>query len=389
MRNPLTPDVQSSEYTSPLKVGTGAVRSDVVRTHAGMEMLEGTWRRLQRAEQPAGVFATWQWNHPAARHFVKDSRLLLVVARRDGAPVAIAPLAYRRIGGLRALSFIGSGLRNYALADYGDFLLEHRGDAAALDGIVDELDRQDWDMIWLQEVPPSSILRTDLSRLAQAHGWSWTEAGGGDCYQTPLPASWQEYEGTISRSTASHIARKTRRLTRDLNAGVRMATGNEARQSMEILVDLHRRRWQREGQSGIFAAAGAREFYTDVAVSMAEEDMLALLIVEGRCGPIAASLSFDFQGARFGYTSGYLADDDFRRYSPGLLLDAFDMQDAISKGQQRMDFLRGEGHYKSSYGVTRHDNADLLVFRNDLVRRRFEAYRRMRSVARTVLRRGK
>jgi CelD/BcsL family acetyltransferase involved in cellulose biosynthesis len=62
----------------------------------------------------------------------------------------------------------------------------------------------------------------------------------------------------------------------------------------------------------------------------------------------AAFFSFDFAGTEYVYNSGY--DPDFARFSPGIVLAAYCIRQAVEKGKTGFNFLRGREDYKYHLG---------------------------------------
>jgi CelD/BcsL family acetyltransferase involved in cellulose biosynthesis len=74
---------------------------------------------------------------------------------------------------------------------------------------------------------------------------------------------------------------------------------------------------------------------------------LALLDVAGR--PVAATISFVYGDTWGLYNSGY--DPEYGTYSPGIVLVAMTIQEAIREGLRVYDFLRGSEGYKYRFGA--------------------------------------
>ncbi len=73
---------------------------------------------------------------------------------------------------------------------------------------------------------------------------------------------------------------------------------------------------------------------------------LAFLKIRGR--EIAAFFSFNFLDTYYLFNSGY--DPEYGRLSPGIILAAYSIQEAIKKGKKRFNFLRGREDYKYRLG---------------------------------------
>jgi CelD/BcsL family acetyltransferase involved in cellulose biosynthesis len=74
---------------------------------------------------------------------------------------------------------------------------------------------------------------------------------------------------------------------------------------------------------------------------------LWLLWLEGR--PAASLFSLEYGGSVGVYNSGF--DPEARALSPGVVLIARTIEDAIARGFRRYDFLRGDEPYKYGFGA--------------------------------------
>lgn len=357
----------------------------VVRSAAGLGAIEPQWREL---EANAGIFQTWSWNASIAEHYADTSGLFVALLEHAGEPVALAPLACRQYGGLRTLAFLSSGLQTYSMADYGDILVRTGWKDSAMDALAHRLQDEVWDCIWLQEVPPTSPLLHRWPSAARRRGWRALAHPAADTYAVELPETWEAYTDGLGTRTRKRLGNHTRRLEREKGAVLRLVEDpTELDGAMDALFDLHTRRWSQAGAPGIFATGQDRAFYRDVSHRLLQEGRLRLTLLESEDGHIGAGYSFACNGTCYGYTVGYLREPAYETYSLGLLLDTYDVKQAIAHGDRRVDFMRGHGDYKRHYNVVSSQNTDILVFRNRAVELRFRAYRKARATARRLLRR--
>jgi CelD/BcsL family acetyltransferase involved in cellulose biosynthesis len=361
----------------------------VVESGEALPDLEAAWRRLE-ADSPAGVFASWEWASTIARHQARSRRLHVALATRDGEPVGLAPLAYRRFLGIRTLVLLSGGLAEYPIADYQDVLLRPGHEQDALAALADEVAKAPWDLLWLQELPADSPTTRLLPEIAREHGWRVVAGPASDVHRVDLPASWEDYVGGLSSSWRKEIRSKLRRLEGDHGARFRLVEhAEDIDDAMETLFDLHTRRWQAVGQPGIFASEQSRAFYRDLAHTMHEAGELYLGVLRTAEGEaIGAGFGFDHGGTRYAYTYGYQPGREWEKASLGLMLDCFCIRTAIESGLQRVDLMRSEGEYKKRYGAVSADNVEVMVFRTHSAYLRVMAYRRLRSTAKRLLKKG-
>jgi CelD/BcsL family acetyltransferase involved in cellulose biosynthesis len=121
---------------------------------------------------------------------------------------------------------------------------------------------------------------------------------------------------------------------------------DELQADLETLIALHRRRWQTLGKPGAFTNQFAG-FLADAAGRMhgRGEMQLSVLDLDGR--PAAADLHLLSQKTNYVYQGGIAPE--LAQESPGRLLTALLIQQAIASGRKEFDFLRGDESYKHHY----------------------------------------
>src|SRR5258708_7573252 len=101
---------------------------EILTSEPAITAIAGEWQSLH-SRAGCGIFSGYAWFDTWWRHLGQAGgfRPHVVIGRRDGRLVAIAPLAVMRRKGVRLLQWAGS-----EIADYSDFLLEKPEDASAL-----------------------------------------------------------------------------------------------------------------------------------------------------------------------------------------------------------------------------------------------------------------
>jgi CelD/BcsL family acetyltransferase involved in cellulose biosynthesis len=92
------------------------------------------------------------------------------------------------------------------------------------------------------------------------------------------------------------------------------------------------------------------EFFREVAEGFLAEGRLRLAFLRGAAGDIASAFQIVRDGALLLYNSGYDPAAGEGRMSPGVVLLARCVEDAIRKGYCEYDFLRGRERYKYDLG---------------------------------------
>jgi CelD/BcsL family acetyltransferase involved in cellulose biosynthesis len=363
------PTQQTSRTERSAQMSTsvdGRVQASRLAALPELEALRDEWRRLEKHCPDLTPFSTWEWCHTAAMYYGGDRPLWLFTFRDGGDLVGIAPFAETRLGGLRLLRFIGSGLSSYAIADYQDILAVEGREDEIIAVFCDELALQPpWDVLHLQELPSSSRTVDRLVAGTQSRGWLTQLKPGSDIHLIPIDGTWDSYKAKLSK----RMRRLTRTAAERAAAFITVSDDDGAvHAAMQELFDLHTRRWGSVGMPGIFGTEQKRDFYHEVAARFAHRGMLRISLLRCEDQTVAISLGFLHGGVQYLYITGFDPDPEWARFRFGLVLSLETMKDAFERGVRCVDWMRGAHLYKDRLLTEEHFNQDLLVFRNRRVR---------------------
>ena len=300
------------------------------------------WQALHTATAGRSPFLSWTWQSEWTRAFAPGERLEIRRVTDDaGRLLGLLPLYEAEPGVFR---LIGG-------ADVSDYL-----DVLAEAGREDEVwaallgSRPAARPVWeIHSVPAASPTVTRLPALAAEHGAEVTAVVEERCPILSLPTTWDAYLAGLSGKHRHEMLRKIRRLERE-NSGAR-AVGLSARADVEARLDdflaLHRQ--SRVGKAR-FMDERMEAFFRRVAAALAETDQFRLWLLDAPDGPLATFLCLEWNGTVGLYNSGFRPDAS--ALSPGLVLLAHVIRDAIDRGKRVFDFLRGEERYKYDFGPT-------------------------------------
>ncbi|MEW5960581.1 MAG: GNAT family N-acetyltransferase [Chloroflexota bacterium] len=287
---------------------------------------------------------------------------LVLIAVRNGAGqlVGLAPLyGSTNAAGQRELSFVGC----VDISDYLDLLVDrdyvepvHR---ALLDGLASAAGPA-WDRLYLCSLPHRSITPTRLAEAARARGWQATVTQQDVCPVITLAASWDDYLAGIDKKQRHEIRRKIRKIEQEAETrwyAIEAEAGLEA--AMDQFIELHQKSTQDKED---FWSEQLIRFFKAVALELARAGWFKLYFIEVDGVRAAAMLCFDYNNEFLLYNSGY-DPEQFAHLSPGNVLTAYTIQDAIRLGRQRYDFLRGDEIYKFRFGAQAEPVYDLSISR--------------------------
>jgi CelD/BcsL family acetyltransferase involved in cellulose biosynthesis len=113
---------------------------------------------------------------------------------------------------------------------------------------------------------------------------------------------------------------------------------------MGDFLDLHRR--SRVGKER-FMDSRMEAFFRRATAALAAEGAVRLWFLDTPDGPLASFITLEWDDTVGLYNSGFRPDA--AALSPGVVLLARVVQDAIVRGKRRFDFLRGEERYKYDF----------------------------------------
>lgn len=296
---------------------------------------EALWRRVPRASPfmaPAWLLAWW-------RQFGTGAPVV-AVQREAGRLVGVLPLYLLQETDCRKLLPIGAGT-----TDQLDALLSPGVAVGPLvQAALDRARQAGADVCDLIEVPPGSALHG----IAPS-GWSMHWTDGSPCPVLALPTTIPGLATVLPANTLRKLRMNRNRAARA--GGVRIATADAGTVGpmLETLIRLHRSRWLAQAEHGVLTDPKVLAFQREAAPALLQAGVLRLQTLEAGGVTVAACYTLLAGDDRIlFYLSGY--DPAFAAISPGTLLLASLIEQAIAEGRREADFLRGREAYKYAWG---------------------------------------
>jgi CelD/BcsL family acetyltransferase involved in cellulose biosynthesis len=316
------------------------------------------WRQLLKADPNRHIFATPEWSRLWWESFGegRQSGLVLTFARPEA--VALAALTVDVTPEGRRMRFMGGD----DLTDYQGPLIagqEHRPAVAEafLEFLLGEFDG--WDYLEAKGLPVPFHFSEWLVEVADRTGLDFELELHELTAVLMLPAGWRDYLGGLGSKKRHELERKMRRFDREAPSAVLRTTDDERlEEDIEAFIGLHK---TSPGEKGEFMLPAREEFFRNVARTLQPAGLLCLDLLELDGRPIAATISFRYDGVFYLYNSAY--DLSLKAISPGLILVARLIERSIGEGLRRFDFLRGRERYKYDLG------AEALPLHSILIRR--------------------
>lgn len=307
------------------------------------DQIRGQWQRLLDRSAVNNLYITPVWQDLWWRTFQERRSLAGFYLTDDNGEVsAIASLSRAE----DQYSFVG----NSDTFDYNDFIVAAGQEDAFYPTLLDTMadnGAASLDLFSVSEDSPTLDLLPDLAR---ERGFSVDVSEEDVAPRIDLADTWDDYLAGLSKKDRHELRRKLRRLESHENwRWYCVSDPEEASARMDTFIDLMRRSDPAKAE---FLTDEREAFFRRMVHATASEGMLRLFFMEMDDMPVASSMCFDYNDARMLYNSGH--DPEYRYYSVGLLLHSLCLRDALERGYQYFDFLRGNEPYKYRLGGQDH-----------------------------------
>lgn len=324
------------------------MKSELYTESGAFGALVTDWKELLKESSSDDVFLTWEWQSTWWRHFGKDKGLrLLAVRGEENDLVGLASFCIELSPeGKRVMRFLGGT----DVTDYLDSIVRSGHEREVCKNTLEfwESTEEEWDLIDLHCLKETSIMLNVLKGLVIESGYSVEVSQEDVCPKIYLPPSWEEYLGFLNKKDRHELRRKIRRierLSKSVN-GYSIKDPDSLTGGMELFMSLHRKS---ATQKGDFMDHRMEIFFRAVARILFQKDWLKLSFLQTDETHVASSLCFDYRNKIYLYSSGY--NPKYSSLSPGIVLVAYLIREAIESGRSEFDFLRGREPYKYRFGA--------------------------------------
>jgi CelD/BcsL family acetyltransferase involved in cellulose biosynthesis len=327
----------------------------LVQTRDEFLELEHDWNALLPRSGADTVFLTWEWLWSWWNAYARtgDRLHILVFRGEQGDLDAIIPLYRPMVPKLslvspRTLRFIGQGSND---SDYLDMIMAKGCEDDVLNEFWKHLNahKRTWDVLELAAVRSTSPTLPWLRRLQKRDGLLFRSIKF-PCAVADLPCSWDEYLAALHSRFRTKVRTTLRQLHDEHKVLVRSVTQQEELfPALDVLYDLHARRWQSKGRSGVFVSAEKRRFYEHFTRHFLRRGWLAFDFLDIDERPVACQLCFRYENALYLLQEGF--DPGFGHESVGIALRAMVLKKAIEEGIKSYNFLAGLGRHKTQWIV--------------------------------------
>ena len=331
-------------------VGHSTFTVETLRNGSSLADLKHEWNDLLQSTGSNCLFLTWEWLSTWWKHLSANRQLSIMAVRLGGELIALAPLCLRpRSFSCRrpfsVLEFLGNG--NVG-SDYLDFIVHKNYEAQALPALASHLSAERFVFNWTQ-LKRNCCLAAGIASKLSEKGWTVSETSTNTCPFIPTAGkSWESYLATLGAEHRYNFNRKWKRLNRDYTAQFEeVRTGEQCRESIDLVMKLHNMRWSQRGGSEAFHTPGLIAFHREFSQIALERGWLRLYVLRLDGKPAAALYGFLYGRTFYFYQSGL--DPAYAKHSVGLVTMGLAIKSAMEEGAEEYDLLHGNEDYKSHW----------------------------------------
>ena len=218
--------------------------------------------------------------------------------------------------------------------------------------------QKDWDLLSLPDLPQASrtieLIKNTHTRLP---GFSIKK--GWLCPYMAIPDSKEKLMENLNSKFRRELQRRLRKLERE-RGRVEFKHHYELgsfEETMSILFNLHRKRWQSKGEPGGYTGQKERNIVMQTSKFFAQKGWLELHFLTVNSKPVAAELDVEYGGKLYGQISGF--DPAYSKYSLGNILFLKILEECVEKGISEYDFMQGAETYKFEWTNQTRQNTNI------------------------------
>ncbi len=360
---------------------SSCLQVEVVASSAAFADLRTEWNALVSRSDDQ-IFYRHEFIETWLNHFSTGEWRILLLRDMAGCLVGVLPLlrGWTRLHGLPIRRLSGTANLHSGRFDLVADQPEHAS-AAFLDYLGGQ---RDWDVLILTELPGQGRSRA-LEQVAAERGFP---TGRWSAMQSPccmLPATWKELEAQLTGRFRANLRRRRRAL--EALGKVQVIRCSDSVELVEAGIQLELSGWKGRAGTAMAQDVDTCGFYTDLARVLGAQGQLALWAMYLDQRLIAFQFGLEHRGSYALLKPAY--DESCSRYSPGQLLMAEVLRDAINRGLSRFEFLGEDMPWKQDWRPDTRSQDWLFVFPRSAGGRLLQSFKfsllpRLRSITRSM-----
>ena len=313
--------------------------TEIVRDAEALAALAPAWWDLWRRAPAATPFQSPAWLIPWWRCF-GSGELFTIAAFRGGRLVGLAPFYIE--DGAHGRRVLPVGI---SLSDYLDVLLDP-DDAEAGEELIEAAlhERTSWDAWCLEELRPAAA----AFGLPVPPDCGEAIVDQSACPVLPLDGG-RSLIDVLPKTKRRKVNMARNRAARRGSVIVEQAEAAAVGPALDHLFRLHGSRWHSRGGAGVLTDDPVRAFQREAAPALQAAGLLRLYVLRIGADVAAVYYGLAHNGEAYAYLTGF--DPPFEFESPGTIVVAHAIEQALGEGAHAFHFLRGQEPYKYEWGA--------------------------------------
>jgi CelD/BcsL family acetyltransferase involved in cellulose biosynthesis len=316
---------------------------------SAFDVLANQWDKLLTCCSTNTPFLTWQWQKLWWNSWHHNRHLrIITVSEESGKLCGLAPLYAEEKEDKQVLMLLGSA----DVCDYLDCIIlqgeEERFYRTLLSHLVSSSRKPV--TLHLNSLQQHSPAISFFAAVSHREGYPVEVNREDTAPALDLPFTVESYLNTLTKKNRHEVRRKKRRAEKEGTVTFHKIV--HPSQVMEIFprfITLFRKTARNKDA---FLTPEREQFFLSVAEEFSRREWLELFVLSFDKKEVAYLLSFHYNDTLYLYNAAY--DPGYSSLSPGIVAITYCLEDTISRGIQRFDFLRGDETYKYRFGA--HDN---------------------------------
>lgn len=357
--------------------------------------MQSTWNELLSASMADSFFLSWEWLSEWWKHFGKGKELFVLAVRDSDGICGIAPLLrenrlYFKHLPVSRIGFLGTHMVD---SDYLDFIAAPGREDDVTQVIMNYIHGAPfrWDVLDLTDIRENSATLNFVKHYKKLPSHMIKERMGEICPYLTLPQNSTMYHSALSSNMRYNINRRTKNLHKFFKGNI-MLWEHDGAEDLKTLQNilrqlffLHRSRWTSVGMQTKFSLVQVENFHMSVLPLLMARGAIRLSSLTADGNILAIIYGFHHGRKYYFYQSGF--DPAYFQLSPGLVLMNFSIEQAIERGTEEFDFLRGEEEYKAKFTKTFRRTHNIEIWKNSLKKGYLNRLRSLRKALSTLKKR--
>ena len=314
------------------------------------------WSSLIKNSLTDSIFLTWEWVYSWWLAYSKDKQLYIITVRNgNNELIGIAPLFFRQAKYYKIpvleFAFLGD-----KASDRHDFIVHTKYPQVYKVLIHHILNRKNWDIVRLEQVPEWSELATHeqftkacVSEIASILPF------------VNIISHWETYFRGLSKKFRRDLKHKYNVLKREGEWKFNTSTNPiNIEHELEKLIELEIASKKETKGYALFADSRARYFHKMFSIYCKDHDWLSISYITLNDNPISYLIGYKYNNKYLAYNMAYAPE--YSHASPGKLLLHETIKLCFDKNLDEFDFLRGNTYIKQLWARKTRTNYRIVFF---------------------------